>query len=85
MHGEPGSNLVSCLTPGLPKNQMAKTLAAHRSGLLAYHEAMISSGPLKGTNNKIKTMKHQAYGFRELEFFRLKILAIHETMYALVG
>jgi transposase len=65
--------------------QLAKTLAAHRSGLLAYYEVMISSGPMEGTNNKIKTMKRQAYGFRDLEFFKLKILAIHETKYALVG
>jgi transposase len=65
--------------------QMAKTLAAHRSGLLAYYDVMISSGPLEGTNNKIKTMKRQAYGFRDRAFFKLKILAIHETKYALVG
>jgi transposase len=65
--------------------QMARTLAAHRSGLLAYYDVMISSGPMEGTNNKIKTMKRQAYGFRDLEFFKWKILAIHETKYALVG
>ena len=65
--------------------QMAKTLAAHRSGLLAYYDVMITSGPMEGTNNKIKTMKRQAYGFRDEEFFKLKILAIHETKYALVG
>ena len=65
--------------------QMAKTLAAHRSGLLAYYDVMISSGPMEGTNNKIKTMKRQAYGFRDMEFFKLKILAIHETKFALVG
>jgi transposase len=65
--------------------QMGKTLAAHRSGLLAYDDAMITSGPMEGTNNKIKTMKRQAYGFRDLEFFKLKILAIHETKYALIG
>jgi transposase len=46
---------------------------------------MITSGPLEGTNNKIKTRKRQAYGFRDLEFFQRKILAIHETRYALVG
>jgi len=40
--------------------QMAKTLAAHRSGLLAYYDAPITSGPMEGTNNKIKTMKRQA-------------------------
>jgi transposase len=65
--------------------QMGRTLAAHRWGLLAYHDAMITSGPMEGTNNKIKTMKRQAYGFRDREFFKLKILAIHETKYVLVG
>jgi transposase len=65
--------------------RMARTLAAHRSGLLAYYDVMITSGPMEGTNNKIKTMKRQAYGFRDREFFKLKILAIHETKYALVG
>ena len=65
--------------------QMAKTLDAHRSGLLAYYDYPISTGPLEGTNNKIKTMKRQAYGFRDHEFFKLKILAIHEAKYALVG
>src|SRR5436305_1215671 len=64
---------------------MAKTLAAHRSGLLAYYDVMITSGPMEGTNNKIKTMKRQAYGFRDKEFFKLKILAIHESKYELVG
>ena len=46
---------------------------------------MITSGPMEGTNNKIKTMKRPAYGFRDQEFFKLEILAIHETKYALVG
>ena len=55
-------------------HQMAKTLAAHRTGLLAYYDVMISSGPMEGTNNKIKTMNRQAYGFREMEFFKLKTL-----------
>ena len=66
-------------------SQMAKTLDAHRSGLLAYYDYPISTGPLEGTNNKIKTMKRQAYGFSDHEFFKLKILAIHEAKYALVG
>ena len=65
--------------------QMAATLATYRSGLLAYYDVMITSGPLEGTNNKIKTMKRQAYGFRDREFFKLKILALHETRYELVG
>jgi transposase len=65
--------------------QMARTLAGHREGLLAYYDVPITSGPLEGTNNKIKTLKRQAYGFRDQEFFKLKILAIHESRYELVG
>jgi len=65
--------------------QFAGTLAAHRSGLLAYYDCAITTGPLEGTNNKIKTMQRQAYGFRDPEFFKLKIYALHETTYALAG
>jgi transposase len=65
--------------------QFAKTLAFHREGILAYYNHRISTGPLEGTNNKIKTMKRQAYGFRDHNFFKLKILGLHETKYALVG
>jgi transposase len=65
--------------------KFATTLSDQRKGLLAYYDFPISNGPLEGTNNKIKTMKRQAYGFRDREFFKLKIMAIHETKYALVG
>jgi transposase len=64
---------------------LAKTLRKHALGLVAYYDYPISTGPLEGTNYKIKTMKRQAYGFRDKEFFKLKILAIHEAKYALVG
>jgi transposase len=65
--------------------RFAGTLAMHRTGILAYYDCRISTGPLEGTNNKIKTMQRQAYGYRDKEFFRLKIYAIHEAKYALVG
>jgi transposase len=65
--------------------KFAHLLATHRSGILAWYDHPISTGPLEGTNNKIKTMKRQAYGFRDIEFFKLKILGIHESKYALVG
>jgi transposase len=63
----------------------AKTLRLHAWGILAYYDHPISTAALEGTNNKIKTMKRQAYGFRDQEFLRLKILGIHQTKYALVG
>jgi transposase len=65
--------------------QFARTLTGAMWGILNWFRHPISTGPLEGTNNKIKTMKRQAYGFRDQEFFKLKILALHETKYALVG
>jgi transposase len=66
-------------------HDFAKTLRLHFWGILAHYDFPISTGPLEGTNNKIKTMKRQAYGFRDQEFLKLKILALHESKYALVG
>ncbi len=66
--------------------KFAKTLDRHFEGILAYFDFdSLSTGPLEGTNNKIKTMQRKAYGFRDMEFFKLKIMALHETKYALVG
>jgi transposase len=65
--------------------QFADTLEAHQEGILNYYDHPISTGPLEGTNNKIQLMKRQAYGFRDHQFFKLKILGLHETKYALVG
>lgn len=45
----------------------------------------ISTGPLEGTNTKIRVLQRNAYGFRDAEFFKLKIYALHETRYALAG
>jgi transposase len=65
--------------------QFADTLEEHQQGILAYYDYPISTGPLEGTNTKIQLMKRQAYGFRDLAFFKLKILGLHETKRALVG
>ena len=66
--------------------KMARTLTVHAAGLLAYFDHdRISSGRMEGTNNKIKTLKRAAYGYRDDEFFKLKILGLHEARYQLVG
>jgi len=64
---------------------MARTLAAHAFGLLSYYDHPISTGPLEGTNNKIKTLQRQSYGIRDQEYFKLSIYALHKMKYALVG
>ncbi len=63
----------------------ANTLEGHRSGVLAWYDYPISTGPLEGTNHKIKTLQRQAYGYRDQESFRLKLHALHKTKRVLVG
>jgi len=58
----------------------ARTLNRLRQAILAYYDfGGLSSGPMEGANNKIKTIHKTAYGYRDMEFFKLKILAMHKT------
>lgn len=65
--------------------RFADTIEEYQEGILNYYDHPISTGPLEGTNTKIKLLQRQAYGFRNHEFFKLKILGLHETKHALVG
>lgn len=65
--------------------KFAKTLGSHRNSLLAWYDYPISTGPLEAVNNKIKLLNRQAFGYRDSEFFQLKLLALHNSRYALVG
>lgn len=63
----------------------ARTLLKHAPGILAWYDYPISTGPLEGTNNKIKTLSRQHYGLRDGDFFTLKLYQLHQAKYALVG
>ena len=65
--------------------KFTQTLQLHRTGLLNWYRYRISTGPLEGTNTKIRVLQRQAYGFRDHEFFNRKIEALHITTCALVG
>jgi transposase len=65
--------------------KMAKTLQLHRKGILNWWLHPINNGRMEGTNNKIKTLNRQAYGYRDEEFFILKLLGLHESRYKLTG
>lgn len=65
--------------------KFANTLRGHRRGLLAWYSHPISTGPLEGVNNKIKLMQRRAYGYRDLELFKLRILSLHTTRCEIVG
>jgi len=64
---------------------MANTLLRFRNGILNWYRYPISTGPLEGTNNKIKTLKRQAYGYRDLEYFKLRLMALHLAKFELIG
>jgi transposase len=57
----------------------ARLLMIHQHGILVWYDYPISTGPLEGTNNKIKTMQRQHYGLRDSEFFLLKLYPVHPT------
>lgn len=65
--------------------QFAKTLLGHRSGLLNWYDHPITTGPLEAANNKLKLLQRRAFGYRDLDFLKLKILAMHNSRFALVG
>ncbi len=65
--------------------QMAKTLQLHRQSILNWWKHPINNGRMEGTNNKIKTLNRQAYGYRDEDFFILKLLGLHESRYKLTG
>jgi transposase len=65
--------------------KFAKTLASRRNSLLAWYDYPISTGPLEAVNNKIKLLNRQAFGYRNREFFELKMFALHNARYALIG
>lgn len=56
----------------------ANTIMAHRTGILAWYDCRISTAKVEGINNKIKVMKRQAYGFRDDDYFRLRLFALHD-------
>lgn len=51
-----------------------KTLERHRYGIINHCKFPIHTNKLEGINNKIKVIKRKAYGFRDLEYFGLKIM-----------
>jgi hypothetical protein len=42
-------------------------------GIVSRVRFPISNGPLEGSNNMIKTVRRQAYGYRDTDYFFLKL------------
>jgi transposase len=59
---------------------MAKTIENHLSGIVAYWKTdALSNAGMEGFNNKVRWLIRQAYGFRDKEYFILKIYNLPNT------
>jgi transposase len=63
--------------------RFARKLRRHSEGILNYFNFRISTAKVEGINNRIKVIKRMAYGFRDLDYFMLKIYNLHNQKYAL--
>ena len=57
----------------------ARLLKNHFDGIVSHADYKISSGKIEGINNKIKTLRRQAYGYPDDEYFFLKLFDISRT------
>ena len=59
-----------------PYEKFAEMIERHWSGIAAYSrpENKVSLGFVEGLNNKIRVIQRKAYGLRDEEYLRLKIL-----------
>ncbi len=61
---------------GLPEFEaLHYMLSEWREEILNYFDHRITNGFVEGKNNRIKTLKRMAYGYRNMANFRLRILA----------
>ena len=68
-----------------PLKKVAKALYKRTDELLNYFTHRITNGKAEGINNKIKTLKRQAYGFRDMQYFKLRLYHLHEQRHQLTG
>ena len=58
---------------------------ARKDEMTNYFLERHTSGFVEGLNNKIKVLKRTAYGYRDIDFFGLRILFLHQTKFNLTG
>jgi len=65
---------------GVPElKTMAKTIKGKLEGVVAYWKSKLTSAAMEGFNNKIGWLNRQAYGYRDMEYFKLKIYDLPKT------
>lgn len=80
-----GCWILDALETGIQElTKTARTFIRYWEGLTNYFKHKITNGKTEGINNKIKTMKRQAYGFRDMEYFKLRLYNSHTVNHSFV-
>ena len=64
---------------------MAKTLLRHAKGILSFYHTGLTSGKMEGINRKIRGLLASAFAFRDDDFLKLRLYALHEAKFTFVG
>jgi len=64
---------------------MAKTISQKMKGIVSYFDTGLTSAAMEGFNNKIGWMNRMAYGYYDLEYFKLKIYDLPHLKLRLEG
>lgn len=59
--------------------KVANTVAGFKPGILAWYDCRFSNAKVEGINNKIKVLKRRSYGFRDDNYLKLRLLALHDN------
>jgi transposase len=59
--------------------KLLHTFTNWREEILNYYDYRLTNGFVEGKNNRIKTIKRMAYGYRNMDNFRMRILATNPS------
>jgi len=71
------SKAIRCKVPQMVSAGLS--MFKYREGILAWYDYSISTAKVEGINNKIKVMKREAYGFRDVKYFELRLFSLHDA------
>ena len=62
------------------KMLLSKLMKEVTVGILNWYDHRISNGVVEGINNKIKVLKWVADGYRNMDYFQLRLFALHDQV-----
>ena len=61
--------------------KLGNSNASYKTGILTYYKCRTSNVKVEGINNKLKVLKRNAYGYRDIDYFRLTLIPQHYYKY----